>query len=306
MISDIIELSKSLDSVIEAGEKIENRAQELRKGLSFDPFRPIEMHEERTFYNPYQWMDNGYMPHKPEYWYDQGVDKEKNEYAEVHKLYAGINGTRSLYRALERGDLEKAGAVPVGTVHTYTNGVKYKKIAEGQWAPVRDSNKQMTGHEDIERHATSVNTVKDHIKQRSKEGAMTDQLKEEARREAMKQVKEAMKHIFGDELPDSLKQHFDKHDKETAAKDKEAKVTPEDKLAEMKNDIKGKKHDVHVHFTHNGKDYQHTFSGVMGHNTQEVSGRIGDMVKKKIPGAIINRIKTDIKEQAKTAKPNWN
>ena len=134
---------------------------------------------------------------------------------------------------------------------------------------------------------------------------MTEQVKEEARREAMNQVKEAMKHIFGDELPESLKAHFDKYDKEVADKDKEKKVTPEDKLAELKHEVKGKKHDVHVHFTAGGKGYQHTFPGIMGHSTQEVTGRITEMVKKKIPGAVIHRVKTEIKD-SKPKKPDWN
>lgn len=298
---DITELSSTLDDVIEKGQKIESKQEEvLMKGLSFDPYRPHDMNEQSQFYNPYRWVDDGYMPYPVEHWRSLGKDENRESYAEVQKLYDAINFRRSAFKSFSKTvetDLAKAGVVPVGTVHTYQNGVRYKKVADGQWAPVKDPSKPMTGHDDIERHALGIQKVEEQIKAKTKEQSNLEQVKEEARREAQKQVQEAMKQMFGGELPEGLSKYFGKVTQENDMKDRESGKAPEMKLNEIQDELKPKKHTVMVEFTHNGKKYNHEFDNVLGHSKEEISGRIADLVKKRIPGAQIGRMTTTAKEK---------
>ena len=307
MFCDITEIADTLDDVIDKGLSIKDN--NLRKGLTFDPFDPVTMSEQSNFYNPYQWVDNGYMPHPVEHWREQGKG-ERDEYAEVHKLYDQINFRRSAFKSLTKAldtDLVKAGAVPVGTVHTYTNGVKYKKVADGQWAPVKDPSKPMTGHQDIEAHASNVTKIQEQIKAKTKEAGQGEEYKDAAKREAQKAVMEAMKQMYGGELPPMLKQHFDKIGKQNAMADQEKGKDAPTKLKEVEAELKPKKHDVSVEFTHNGQNYNHHFPAVLGSSKEEVSGRIAELVKKKIPGAVIGKMNVEPKEEkAKGASPKQN
>lgn len=302
--SDILEISKSLDDVIEKGSRLESKSSggSLRKGLTFDPTRPYEMTSESEFYNPYRQLEGGgYMPYPVDYWREKGKTASKEPYIEVQILYDQIEFKRSQYNGQilkSMNDLFK-GEVPVGTTHTYSNGVTYKKLAPGRWAPVKDTSKPMTGHADIEAHAKQVLGLKDAIKNKQKEEDSSKQSVEAARREAFNHAKEIASHIFGDELPERLKQHFDKKEAEYSMKDKDKGNTPEQKLVALDKEVKGKKHSVKVQFTHNGKQYDHEFKNVMGHSQSEISGRISDLVKKKIPGAMINKIKTEAIQEKK-------
>lgn len=306
MFCDITEIGATLDDMIEKGLAIKTYEEEdLRKGLTFDPFNPSTMHEQSTIYNPYKWVDNGYMPYTVDHWRALGKDPDRESYAEVVKLYDMINFRASAFKSFTETldtDLIKAGAVPVGTVHTYSNGVKYKKIQEGKWAPVKDVSKPMTGHEDVERHASGVTKINEEMKARTKESTLTESIKEEAKREAQKQVQEAMKHIFGGEMPDSLKKYFGKITQENDMKDVEGQKDAPTKLKEVEAALKPVDHHVAVAFTHNGKQFTHEFPKVAGQSKEEVSGRVADLVKKKIPGSVIGKITVTPKEAAAKSK----
>jgi hypothetical protein len=183
--------------------------------------------------------------------------------------------------------------------------VKYRKIAEGKWAPVKDESKPMTGHDDIERHALGISQVNEHIKAKTREQSTTEEIKEEARREAVKTVQEAMKQIFGSEMPEGLSKYFGKIQQGNDAKDIEKQKDAPTKLGEIEKELKSKKHKVSVEFTHNGKKYTHEFASIDGHSPEDVKGRVADLIKKRIPGAVIGRINTQDKAKGddKKVKP---
>jgi len=303
MFCDITEIADTLDDMIEKGLAIKtNQQEDLRKGLTFDPFNPSTMHEQSTIYNPYKWVDDGYMPYTVDHWRALGKCPDKESYAEVVKLYDMINFRVSAFKSFSKTldtDLIKAGVVPIGTVHTYSNGVKYKKMQEGKWAPVKDLSKPMTGHDDIESHASGVNKIQDQIKSRTKDDALSGTIKEEAKREAQKQVQEALKQVFGGEMPDALKKYFGKVTQENDMKDQENGKDAPTKLKEAEEGLKPKKHHVAVDFTHNGKAYKHEFPAVHGHSKEDVQGRVVDMIKKKLPGAVIGKIAATSKDDEK-------
>ena len=300
MFCEITELAKELDDVIKKGLSIPEK-EDLKKALTFDPFRPSSVGPDSDIYTPYKWVDNGFMPYEVDHWRNAGKDSDRDSYAEVQKLYDQINFRRSAFKSMIKNidtDLVKAGAVPVGTVHTYQNGVKYKKIADGQWAPLKDTSKPMTGHDDIERHALGIEKVQGAIKQKTREATMTESIKEEARREAMKTVQEALKQVFGDEMPEGLSKYFGKVSQQNEMKDRETGKDPQTRLQELSKELsKPEKHTVTVEFTHNGKKFNHTFDNITGASKEEITGRIQDLVKKRIPDSVITKINTVKKEQ---------
>jgi ppGpp synthetase/RelA/SpoT-type nucleotidyltranferase len=140
MFCELTELAKQLDDVIAKGMSIPDQ-EDLRKGLSFDPFRPSSVGPDSDIYTPYKWVDNGFMPYEVDHWRQHGKNPNTDSYAEVQKLYDQINFRRSVFKSLAKTvekDLVKAGAVPIGTVHTYADGRKYKKMGEGDWQLVSD------------------------------------------------------------------------------------------------------------------------------------------------------------------------
>ena len=66
MLKDIRDVASILDGAIEKSIEIEMQEEikakskrlEIRKALSFDPMRPLELGEDTTVYNPYRWVDD--------------------------------------------------------------------------------------------------------------------------------------------------------------------------------------------------------------------------------------------------------
>lgn len=70
----IVEVAALLDETIAKAEQLESRApaRPLRRSLSFDPMKPVEMNAEVPYYNPYRQLGDGsFAPHAPQYWMEQ-------------------------------------------------------------------------------------------------------------------------------------------------------------------------------------------------------------------------------------------
>lgn len=148
MLTDIEKMLPLLDEVIE--QKVE-----MKKGLTFNPFDPAPVQRDSyMMHNPYVWCDDGFMPMDAKYWGEQApesaldgkVFRPQSEDAynvneEFYRKYVYMKGLRGLEElsALVKSDAPATGlkkmAAPIGTVHTYSNGIQYVKVAEGKWLP---------------------------------------------------------------------------------------------------------------------------------------------------------------------------
>lgn len=282
----------------------------LNKSLTFDPFSPHEMNSESSYYNPYRFVDGGYMPHPTSYWREQGKREEIDNYHQTN-IYFEKYGNRSnalkSFAETVGEDLIKAGAVPIGTVHTYKNGDKFKKVGEGRWQPVGEvkagqAPTQKTrdiDHDQTEKDAQKISDLRDAIKNKYAESG-TEQ-KHTAATHA--QLKEFAHAVFGDELPDGVKAHLDKKEKELGKPNVPAAM--QKPIKEIQRHFT-KKHHVSVTFKVNGQTYKHDFKDVTGDSQDAVQAQITDMLKKKIPGATITRIHTEkSKEDIDAQKNNY-
>lgn len=272
----------------------------LVKGLTFDPMNPQMFSEESGIYNPYQHIDGAYLPYKAEYWESKGKDLSVDGYENTSRFYKQYfeksQKLKDLSKSLDN-DLIKAGVVPIGTVHVYKNGDKYRKIAEGNWQPIGEKNqvKQPT-HNDLERDASVFGRLKEELKGREKSEAQ----KNDHIAHTHAQLKEFAGAIFGGELPESVAQHFDKHEK-TLASAQPANV--KQNLKKLEPQLQTKSHKVSITFSIGGKEYNHVFNDVSGMSQTEVAQNVSDQIKKKIPGAKISHVKAEINKDK--AKPNY-
>lgn len=298
--SNIEKLSEILDETIEKGlrktkSKIERYEQDLVKGLSHDPFRPVEMGYDSPYYSPYRVApEGGFLPYTTEHWVSQG--KQADAYLTTSQFYdrygdveRAIQGFRGFGKSVARGELIKAEAVPVGTVHTYADGQKYKKISEGKWAPVLskegkrfsdgmkhpDPNVRAESHKMLEDHAGKHKKIKDHIGKKESELRVRDETTKHVTKEVMGHVKKLMGHMFDGEPPKEVGKVF-----ETA--ERKAKITPDHHLKDMSQDMSaGRTHDIHVKFKIDGTPYEHTFPQVQGTTTVEAQERVVSAIKKQ-------------------------
>lgn len=212
--SEIETLADILDEHIEKGlaKESQSKIERIEKALSHDPFNPIEMNYDSPYYNPYKMApEGGFLPYTSQHWADQGKDQSNylttdqfyDRYGEVKQA---VTRFRGFARSLEN-DLKKAGAVPIGTVHKYKDGVNYKKTGEGQWIPVSADGKQATP-KDIEGHASTVSKISSHMKERGKH----EETKKQAVSEALKTVKQAVAALFDGPMPDSVNKVFDSYE----------------------------------------------------------------------------------------------
>jgi hypothetical protein len=318
---DMNELASLLDEPIEKGTRLERRSskisrfeEQISKGLSHDPFMPHTMNDDSPYYNPYRQIDGGYAPYPVSHWVDQG--KKEEDYLTTQQYYAQIAPAApqmEKFRGFARSithDLVKAGAVPVGTVHTYRDGQRYKKQAEGQWVPLaglesdklrshlehaKPEHREMANQE-MERHASQTSQIQDAIKRKEGEEKVTGEAKRQAMKEAIAHVRGAMKHLYDGPLPEKLEQHFKQAEKKHA--DKKPELKPEQHLEKLGETLAGKKHHVTVGFTHSGKQYEHTFQNVQAASHGEATDKVTTELGKKLKGAQIHRIKAvSVREQ---------
>ena len=142
----------------------------LRKGLTFNPLEPAQIHPDSGFYNPYRRLDDGtYAPHETKYWMDQSPYAEQGVYENSEQVAIRRDGYRQVDRfyvaaGVTKSDLLKeidalvkampaakpkapaapgstARGVPVGTVHQW-HGVSFRKVSAGEWVPVHTDPKR--------------------------------------------------------------------------------------------------------------------------------------------------------------------
>jgi hypothetical protein len=272
------------------------------------------MNDDSPYYNPYRQIDGGYAPYPVAHWVEQG--KKEEDYLTTQQFYAQIAPAKvemAAFRGFARSivnDLLKAGAVPVGTVHTYRDGQRYRKQAEGQWVPLAgletgktrqhlehpDPKHRGMANQEMERHASQTSAIQDAIKQKESEERVTGEAKRQAMKEAIGHIRGAMKHLFDGPIPEKL----DSQLKQAEAKHASAKpeVKPEQHLEKLGETLAGKKHHVTVGFTHQGKQYEHTFQNVQAASHGEATDKVTSELGKKLKGAQIHRIRSEpVREQ---------
>lgn len=255
--------SSLLDETIEKGHKLEERKllkskkerQELRKALSHNPFQPHDMTGESPYYNPYKFDETGtgWMPLPANEWYDMGKKPEIDNYLTTKQFYgeAGpqsmIDQTLNRFAQLRRSltpDLIKAepqtpkpsaggNKAPIGTVHTYKDGNRYKKFAEGDWRPLagletgdmrdrlkspqhgKNANETLESHhsytqglhKDIDTHAEKHMKISGHIKEKQKQ----EDTKSSVKKDTLGTLKTVLEKMNGGKLPPELEEHFNEN-----------------------------------------------------------------------------------------------
>lgn len=232
--SDLDKLADTLDEHILKGlkprriSKVEQAEAELHKSLSHDPFSPFEMTQDSPFYNPYRNVDGAYLPYSADYWESQG--KDRDAYLTTTNLYARLGGVnkslgalKKMARFLGQGDLIKGGAVPIGTVHTYRDGQRYKKVADGKWTPMAglekhtvkdamtDKNpaRQELGHQAVEQHAEKTGRLKELLDQKLKDQKVIHESTTEGVKQTMAHVKTLMSKLYDGPMPKELEDHIE-------------------------------------------------------------------------------------------------
>lgn len=324
MFTELIDLAASLDEHIEKGEKLElkkasQKKADLRKALTFDPYNPTTYNEDSGIYNPYRMVDGGgYLPYPVEYWRSQGKDAQHLEngqpsgdyidsYDSVKRLYdkfkpveQASQNLRAFRRSLEM-DLFKAGAVPIGTVHTYSDGQRYVKQGEGQWKPVaandgnvrkyldhpnKEWSKQVNGM--ISQHAEKIARIKDAIERKSKIEKDTPDLKG-----ALDTLKTHFSKFYeGGKIPDDVHEFFEKVSKNPDGLSSSAKPESKEANKDSKKQVSDapKKHHVGVEFSHNGQNYNHNFENIQANSHGEAVAQIMKIMDKRLPGHKLSKI----------------
>jgi len=311
------DLSSILDETIQKGfeleDKVIKRNDELRKGLSHNPFKPHDMNDDSPYYNPYKMGDTGWHPYEAQYWYDRGKKPEQDNYATVNQFYGkeilatGIDETINRFAALTKSVtndlLFKGGAVAVGTVHTYTDGLKYKKVQEGKWLPVAANEQRGMMHARLQDpkegpgasaaldfHAGQKSKIEGHLKEKQQEERVTHQ----ATSQAMDHVHETLKKIYGDKMPNKAKHAVNENAEKLAATHPDKK-----RLEKLGEQMETKGHDVEILVEVGGKQIPHKFTNVQGKDKKEVKTKVEEELKKLLPAAKISTLKVKEVEQPK-------
>jgi hypothetical protein len=337
MKNDLAKLADILDEHIEKGEaleaksrlsgsRIEQYEEMISKGLTFDPFSPRTMTEDSQYYNPYlQHPSGGFMPHPVESWMAQG--KSEAGYETVKEFYrvtgdapmdeefyrpqkAAIQSRSQFARFAKSlsSPILKGGKVPVGTLHTHSDGQSYKKISEGRWAPVATntstSARHYLGHADpkkreiannaIENHAQKRSEIEGLIKQKKRDDDLVGRAKNEAVQAAASHTHNMVSRLYDGKVPKHLAAETNKIRGEHGA-DLDPKAT----LEKEAHKLKPKTHDVSVKFSHQGKEYSHKFSGVHGGSHQEAISRVQEILKQKLPGHQLTGVRAETLKEPK-------
>lgn len=317
--SEIEILAEILDEHIVKGlskDRPKSKIERLEKALSHDPFTPHDMGYDSPYYNPYKMApEGGFLPYTGDHWADQGKDRQAylttdQFYERYGAVEQAVTKFRGFARALERGDLVKAGAVPIGTVHVYADGQRYKKIAEGQWAPVagledkshakwlthKDEKSRTKAHQMIEDHAGQVTKIQSVMKDKQKHAATVDEAKKQAVKETLSHVKNLMGQMFDGPMPEGIGKMFEQAQKKSG-------IGTKDHLKDVEKEVGGQKtHDVHVRLNHNGQVFEHVFKNVQANSHGEAHEKVTSAIKKKL-GAGVGFEKVSIKKPGEKPKP---
>jgi hypothetical protein len=340
---DLDEVSRLLDDTIARGEALTPRSrveiyeEEIAKALSHNPFEPHVMTNESPYHNPYQYVagaNGGFLPHSIEHLRDVGLYdpdlRPHDNYLTTRRFYEQFlpmiedraREFRGFVRALERGDLEKAGVkmlkskskskskieakpqiaqqkpkapIPDGTIHTFSDGKQYRK-QNGAW--IRHQGGDMESrlqtdpkaHNEIEAHAQQVGAVNDHMGRRKREQVVIEQAKAEVFKELHPHLKKLATAIGGADNPEVQKvfQDLQQHIGDTEDKVQHPDE-PEDHLHDMENEL-GKKHKVHVHFTTGGNEYKHVFNDVVAEDDGDATTKVTEALSNRFPSAKIHKV----------------
>lgn len=320
MFLELNEIAKQLDEHIEKGEKLELKKSRKQKGLdlikaySFDPYNPTQYTEDSGYYNPYRLVDGAYLPYPVEYWRSQGKSEDTDSYLTTQLLYdkfAPIKEAEQGFRAFKRSldnDLFKAVAVPIGTVHTYSDGQRYVKQAEGKWVPVAANdgrtrkyldhpNKQWSkmANDQISSHADRIGKIKGAIEKRSKEVKAEDAPKLQ---QALDTLKTHFSKFYEDgKIPDEVHEFFEKVSKNPDGLP--AKGKP-DKESNKDVEDAPRKHHIGVHFKHNGQNYTHEFKDIQASSHGDAVSKIMKIMETRLPGHQLTAIHAKSGEQKET------
>lgn len=164
------EIGSLLDDTIEKGfslskkSKIDQLEEEIAKGFSHDVMNPIMVSQYSEFYNPYKWTDDGFLPLAPNEL--EAKSSDPTAYLQNQIFYEKFINYRKSLKQLENTldeSLEKAGAVPIGTVHKFKDGQMYRKDDHG-WTPHSDGPvlSDALHSDDPEHQAVANDALEDH------------------------------------------------------------------------------------------------------------------------------------------------
>lgn len=168
------EIASLLDDTIEKGmrlikrSKIEAIEEDLVKGFSHDVMNPVTVTQFSQYHNPYQWADDGFIPLSADALQSKNAS-DPTAYLQNQIFYDKYVNYRkslsSLEKSLDRGDLAKAGAVPVGSIHKFKDGQMYKKEETG-WEHHTDqpSLAHAINSDDPNSKAEANSIIEDHAK----------------------------------------------------------------------------------------------------------------------------------------------
>jgi predicted ABC-type ATPase len=204
---------------------------------------------------------------------------------------------KALSKALENMDLEKAGAMPmakppasaaspkpstagsgmgsnrglpIGTIHTYADGNRYKKVAQGQWVPMAGMEQQ--GHAKWLAHFNPKTKAQanDQLELHAQDHAeKTKKIQDEIdKRHSAEEQHRASIHAMASELSKfkdispEFKGHLNKiMEAHSEKKNKEKLLSGTEKKINKKK-AATKPHSVAIKLRHKGKDYDHVMKNI--------------------------------------------
>lgn len=336
ILDEHIEKGLHLEANRRPSSKVEEYEETICKALSFNPNHPFEMKEDSPYYNPYAAHPmGGYYPYEKDTWTTQGDmrllgtssgTRGADGYRTVDAFYnvAGdepmdfkppiVQQSTSIFAGFRKSIDDyviKGGPVPVGTTHTYADGQTYKKIAEGKWVATAGLESKKTEkylkHKDpkvrgqasgaIEQHAGQKKNIQDMIKQRQGEQKVITEAKNQAVQAAGAHTHKMMSQMFDGKPPKQFQQAHEEHMKAHGAQSE----NPKEMLKQHGEGLKPKTHNVKVGFTHQGKEYSHSFEGVAAGHHQEAIEKVTELLRQKLPGAQLTRVHAETTKQPKMA-----
>ena len=340
--------------------KVEAYEQEISKSLSFNPFDPIAMTPDTQYYNPYmQHPSGGFMPYPDSYWAEQSEtvkygnqtftrprssagyetvrefysivsDRDDDRPHAIHPLFQGPLQVRlesqsrfAQFRKSVDDYIIKGSPVPVGHIHTAPDGKKYKKVAEGKWAPVASKEHrdfagmmndktnpkaQAEAHQTLESSASKRKAIEDAIKEKMRSQKVIDEAKNQAVRAAADHTHKMVSSLYdGGKVPKEVdaahKEHMKLHGADEGTRGGTRKL-----LHQISHNVKPMHHAVEVGFKYNGQEYTHRFPQVEAQSHSEAIARVQDILKEKLPGHTLSRIHAESPKEPgaekQSAKPS--
>lgn len=317
---DILEIAELLDEPIQKGfaleevDRYERAEQEIAKSLSHDPFNPHVMTPDSPYHNPYRYLSDGSYAPAPElqerdiltqrFYKLAGQESERRAEFAAQELQRQIQARfRGLAKSIDN-DLFKGG-LPIGTVHTYADGQRYKKVAEGKWAVMAGREKRgiadklthespkirASAHQEIERHANAATKIQGELKKRQEHGAIKEDVANQVRKEVLGHVRTALEKVYGGKLPEDVENHLATATHGPAndgPKKLEGGLGEGIEFADKPaKDNKGQaKHRVEIEFSHAGQRYKRQLD-VSARSPLHAQDRVHEALQKKLGRSVM-------------------